>query len=303
MARALLTRRCVAAGLPLLPIASPLLAAADSADDAGVAFRALAKAMWVWKFAPSQSREIRSFAAAHGISTLFVSIPQADRARLLDGDVRTADAIRLLSDSGLEVLALAGDPSWIERPRDIARPLAALIEIRERLQLFHGLHLDVEPQAHPDWQKGNDAQTALVGKLVEFLATVRSRVRGLAIDVALSPVLSRFRLPGGENALAGISRHVSSVAIMAYRDTAAATVEWAAPALEIVNAAGVGWRIGVLVHESREPRTSFYGAPVKPFRAEMLKLDSLLRKRNGERLFKGLAFEDSAGLLRILATE
>jgi hypothetical protein len=94
-----------------------------------------------------------------------VSLSRSARTRLFAGDEGLANAIRSLSAAGLEVWALAGDPGWLEQPTQIPEPLQELIKIQEARALFHGLHLDVEPQADPRWRLGDGPRTQLLEAL------------------------------------------------------------------------------------------------------------------------------------------
>jgi hypothetical protein len=298
----LLSRRRLLAGLPMLPMAASS-ALAGSRDLARRDFAAVPKALWVWNFAPAQAAELAAFAARTGVSTLFVAFAIADRQRLLDGDPVMHAALRTLAQPGLEIWPLAGDPGWLDRPDSIPRPLALLIDIQKRHRLFAGLHLDIEPQAHRAWSSGRDAEVRLSQNLATLLATVKANAPGVAINAAVSPSLARLALPDGEDALARCCRSLSEVAIMAYRESAAATLAWAGPAIARAEAAGVPWRVGVLVHGSTEPHTSFAGLPKNFFRAEIIELDFFLRQAPSARLYKGLAFEDNAGFQLVLTDE
>jgi hypothetical protein len=296
------TRRGTLAAIGGLSFLSASPAAWASGSDAQ-AFRRIDKAMWVWKLDWDRVDELKAFVAALGISTLFVSLSQHARSRLLEDDAGLVSAISSLSDGNTVVWMLAGDPAWIDKPRDVAKPLRDLLEIQERLKLFAGLHLDVEPQAHPQWSLDQGARSQLLGKFSALLATVASRASSLPIEAAISPAIARVSLPNGENALLGIARHMSSMSIMAYRDTAAATLDWAGPTLDLLKTAGISWRMGVLVHQSTEARTSFFQTPPEQFRLEMLKLDRALLDRAGKPFYRGLVIEDYHGLRALMAPQ
>src|SRR5262249_15594343 len=136
-----------------------------------------------------------------------------------------------------------------------------------------------------------------------LLAKIKTRAKDLPIDAAIHPVLARMHLPDRGNVLAQTIRHVSSVSIMAYRDTAEATLGWAASTIAILQSHGVAWRTGVLVHESSEANISFSRYSADDFLIETSKLDTALRARYGDALYRGLAFEDYAGLGTVLAKQ
>ena len=105
---------------------------------------------------------------------------------------------------------------------------------------------------------------------------------------------------GGGNALRRIGEHVDRMSIMAYRDSASATLDWAASTLEMLMTTEISWRMGVLVHQSAENRISFFNAPLSSFMREMIELDRLLRASTNRQRYRGLVFEDYDGLRGLL---
>ena len=291
MSHDLPTRRAAITGLALLPLAVASPAVATNGPETR-SFHDISKAMWVWKYSPGQAARVQTFATQHNIATLFVSIPAAARLQLLNGDSMMAAELRVLSQHGRAVYALAGDPSWVETPNEIQPPLQLLIDIQDKLHVFHGLHLDVEPHSLPAWRSGAEAQGRLSANYLAFLATVRAHTKSWTLDVAVHPMLARLSLPDGRNALRAVTEQVTSVSLMAYRDNADTTIQWATPAIDILQAAHRRWRMGVLMYASKEPRTSFIDQPPDQFYAETAKLDALLRAHDQGGLYNGLVFED-----------
>ena len=244
------TRRNALAALGGLPFFAKQAAPTVIGD--AEAFGMINKAMWVWKIDWTAVEELRAFASKHGIATLFLSLSRSARTRLLARDEEPANAIRSLSAAGLEVWALAGDPGWLEQPTQIPGPLQELIKVQETRALFHGLHLDVEPQADPRWRLGDGSRTHLLEAFVRFLTAVAACMAPLPIEAAIHPAMARVNLSDGSNALRRIGEHVGRMSIMAYRDSAAATLDWAASTLEVLMTMETSWRMGVLVHQSAE---------------------------------------------------
>ena len=288
------TRRGALAALGALPFFSQQVDGIGISDAEG--FRAIEKAIWVWNLDWTLAGALGEFARTQGVATLFVSLPQGVRSRLLARDGELTHSIRSLSATGIEMWALAGDPAWLEDSTRLAGPLQEFIELQELHELFHGLHLDVEPHAHPRWRLGEGPRSQLLESFVEFFATVSARTKTLPIEAAVHPAMAQLRLRDGENLLRGIGRHVARMSIMAYRDSAVATFKWAMPAIEALTGTKVDWRVGVLVHKSNENRISFFNVPLTNFRLEMIELDGMLRARTDQQRYRGLAFEDYNGL-------
>ena len=267
------------------------------------AFDSVPKAAWLWGFDPARSSELNAFAVRHKISTLFVSLPRWMRDQISAGDSQGVEAIRRLAVGGVRVLALAGDPSWAKQPAVVPIPLRQILEFQSRFGLFAGLHLDVEPHTLPEWRSGEQARLDLSAGLAQFAKMAAVAGAGLPIEAALHPGLAAIRSESGANALEAVAGNLSVASIMAYRDNAADTIRRAASAVDILETAGIPWRLGVLVHETNEARTSFVGAPSREFLMSMRELDARFRRKSDGALFRGLAFEDLAGLRHLLADD
>ena len=294
----MLTRRTALTALGSLPFFAKQ--AAPAVIGEAEAFGMISKAIWVWKFDWAAVEELRAFSARQRIATLFLSLSRSARTRLFAGDEEPANAIRSLSPAGLEVWALAGDPGWLEQPTQIPEPLQELIKGQQTRALFHGLHLDVEPQANPRWRLGDGSRTQLLEAFVRFLTAVAARATSLPIEAAIHPAMARLNLRDGSNALRRIGEHVSRMSIMAYRDSASATLDWVASTLEVLMTMEISWRMGVLVHQSAENRISFFNTPLSSFMREMIELDRLLRASTNRQRYRGLVFEDYDGLRGLL---
>jgi len=163
-----------------------------------------------------------------------------------------------------------------------------------------GLHLDVGPQADPRWRLGDGPRTQLLEAFVRFLTAVAASTTSLPIEAAIHPAMARLNLRDGSNALRRIGEHVGRMSIMAYRNSASATIDWAASTLQVLMTTEIAWRMGVLVHQSAENRISFFNAPLSSFMREMIELDRSLRASSTRHRYRGLVFEDYAGLRELL---
>jgi hypothetical protein len=166
--------------------------------------------------------------------------------------------------------------------------------------LFDGVSLDVEPNALPAWHDQSRRQQLMEGT-VAFYDFVRAAAPNISIDAALNPAFAGLRLSSGQNFLAALAHRLDSVSIMAYRDNPERAIKWASRAIAVVEAAGLPWRLGVLVHTSSETGTSFVGTSRMVFEADMVALEDLVRSHGPSAHYRGLIFEDYNGLKRILA--
>lgn len=292
------SRRTLIATLAGAPLAATFGLASGHAAASGAAFRKLRKAMWVWKFDEQYFGELARFAAAESVDTMLLSLPAAMRAELEAGNAKILSRLRTLKQGGRSLLALTGDPSWVNTPQRLPQSVGTILTAVTQDGIFDGISLDVEPNALPGWHDpGERAQ--LMAHTLTFYATVRAAAGDLPIDAALNPAFAALNLPNGQGFLASLCAHLSSVSLMAYRDSPERILEWAEPAIAVIEAAQRPWWLGVLVHATSEKGTSFVGTSRAAFEADMVELDRMVRLR-AEANYRGLIFEDYDGLKRIL---
>lgn len=294
-----ITRRMAAKLMMLAPLAL-VNGRAHCADDIHP-FHDIPKGMWVWGLDTVSYDTLRVFAQSHKIETVLLSLSAPVRARLLNEDDTLLSKLRDFRDGPIQLVALTGDPSWAERAGRMPRSLNELLQIQARHHLFDGLHLDIEPHALLAWRE-KDRRAGLLQGLIEFFDFIYKSALDLPLDAALPPQYADVVLEGGENALQSLTRRLSMVSLMAYRDTAHEVVEWAAPALRVLQKTGVPWRMGVLVHPTAERGTSYVGTPSDLFLADMARLDEMLRNSSATATYRGLVFEDYDGLKELLGS-
>lgn len=263
------------------------------------AFRQISKSMWVWKTEPAEFPSLGEFARRWNITRALLSLPSSTLDRLMAGDRDIAGRIRKLRDTGLEVVALTGDPSWVEYDR-LPRSISKILDIAARQKLFDGLDLDVEPHVLSGWRKGGVHRERLMLGHLALIESTAKRAPGLSLGAALHPIYAKLALPDGQNYLDALCRRLQSVSLMAYRNRPKATIDWAEPAFPILERAKVPWRSGVLVHDSKEAGISYVGWQQSRFVADMTELDLQLRSLPSVDYCRGLIFEDYKGLSVIL---
>lgn len=297
------SRRTVLTVLAGSTLAAACATAPGHATAPSAAFRGLRKAMWVWNFGSDDLDALAAFATAEVVDTIFLSLPAAMRADLATGNVRTVARLRALRQKGLSLMALTGDPSWVRSPERVPQSLKQILAAATHDKaLFDGVSLDVEPNALPQWHNPSARPELLKGTLA-FYKKVRALAGRTPIDAALNPAFAELRLSDGQNFLEALCRQLTSVSLMAYRNLPERAYERAAPAATIIEAVGLPWRLGVLVHATHEKATSYVDTDRATFEADMVKLDALERGGRGpSRNYHGLIFEDYNGLQRILRT-
>jgi hypothetical protein len=160
-----------------------------------------ARAMWVWQ--PAEPAALVAWATANDVRTIFTYV-----------DVKALDApglgrLRALCDGhGILLDALGGEPGWVLDPAAATRWRDAV----ERLGVFHGLHLDVEPYLLPAW---NSDRAATVKRFLAVLDALHGGDRPLELDV---PFWYGTVQTGDRTLADEVLDRVDAVTVMSYRN-------------------------------------------------------------------------------------
>ncbi|RYP81867.1 hypothetical protein EKO23_22865 [Nocardioides guangzhouensis] len=166
------------------------------------------RAMWVWD--RPQVKGLVAFATRNGVQDLFVSVPT---------DLPTSGQLpwfRTLrtqaSAAGIRVHALGSETTWIDDHAAALRWQAAALGTG----LFDGVHLDVEPWLHPDWD--GPGRDAVLGRYLDLLAA-SCGATALRCEADVAFWLDTVAVPEGRLDDAVLTR-VDAVTVMSYRNTA-----------------------------------------------------------------------------------
>jgi hypothetical protein len=277
----------------LLAVASlPWLGVEPLRADA--AFTKISKAVWVWKDRILAPDDLAGFCERYQFEVLFLYLtPQAGEA-LLSGADNAQKVMATLRTGGRRVYACVGEPEWVIDPVRLPAHLA-LAARAVSTGLFDGLHLDVEPHALSAWRDPISRAPLLTGT-VKLLDLVRSALSDADIDAAVNPSFATVPYLG-ESFLTALSRRLTSISIMSYRDGVSETIKRAMPSIREISRLGRRWRLGVLVDPNPdEPGTSWSDRSASSLEAAMEELDRILRSQFSSRGYSGLAFEGYDGL-------
>jgi hypothetical protein len=262
-------------------------------------FRRLPKSIWVWNTEADELAALGDFANRWNISRALLGLRRGTVERLVAGDPKAQGAIEALRESGIEIMALVGDPSWVEQG-NVPRSVTRIMHIAAHRKLFDGLDLDVEPHALPGWHSGDAQRQRLMAGHVALFETLAREAGGLPLGAALHPTYAKLTLSDGRNYLEALCRSLQSASLMAYRNNAAATVDWSAASISVFERTRTPWRGGVLVHQAKEANISYVGKEGPEFIADMVELDHRLHSLPSADSYRGLIFEDYKSLLALL---
>jgi hypothetical protein len=256
---------------------------------------------WVWQKQTVLDAERRSallaFAEARGISELFVAI--ADDFEAGPGFEAFAELVRGAQRQHLDVLWVAGDPSWARTDKH-ARALdvvAWAVRINRALRArslpaVRGLQYDVEPYLLPEWSSGRVEE-----QYAALLDELRTATREAGLDLLLAvPFWLGERSARGTSLGIVAARASDELVVMAYRSNASAVADKATPLLRLPEARPRSILVAVET-SCREPaQTTLCGVSSAELDATLAQVGARL---GGEQAFGGLAVHDYPGWLAI----
>lgn len=251
-----------------------------------------ARALWVWD--EPDPITLVTYALTHRVNQLFLAIPpdvtSSTQRNRINATIATAHAV------GIRVDALGGDPTWVDTTNQgwvIEHWLTPALAVAG----FDGIHVDVEPYRNPSWSSD---QAGTVSRYLQLLTTVVQH-SGPTHPVEADVPFWFNTVPDGtgETLDSAVLAEVHSVAIMAYRNTAAGadgTLTLAAPTLAAAAAAGkhahIGQETRYLGPELTQTKQTFYGQTSAQMNTQLAAIDSA---EASSPAYNGIAVHDYTG--------
>lgn len=184
------------------------------------------RGVWVWKterfLEEGPSRQaLLAMRRAGQVERVYLSL---DRSMLdgFPGHAGVANLVSLLHLSGMRVSALVGDGGWIypakrERLTGALEKIASHNRAVEPGQRFDAVHLDIEPQALPEWKEGGAAKKQeLLSLLLDTVKEARSRLSAPEASIPLEVDIPVSYGKISPTDLDGIVGAADTVVVMAY---------------------------------------------------------------------------------------
>ncbi len=249
------------------------------------------RAIWAWSDTfdrgPEEGARFLEFCAAHGIGSVFLS-PGPDPSRpalpfAIDAFIESA------ARRGIEVELLVGDPSHLDGP---GRAIESAVALASRLHRdghpLHAVHLDIEPQAHPDFHAGGRERLvrSLGDKLREIRRDLGREAPGCLVSADLSPIFA--------NELLGVA---DESALMIYTTDVERVVRVAAPLLDTASRCGVQMWIGVNALAGRARDESFHSLGASSLERALTEIEQRFAEHPA---FRGVAIHDARAYRELL---
>jgi hypothetical protein len=171
------------------------------------------------------------------------------------GDGRLAVAAAHAAGRGVELAALAGDPTWADTHR---HHLLAWIDEVVGTGLVDELVLDVEPYLLPAWHDPT-THAALVARFAGTLELARVHAGGTTLTVAVPFWFDEIAADGGPTLLDVVARHADHLLVMAYRDSAAGVLALLDDERRVAAATGTGLEVALELTPQEPAYVSFHG--------------------------------------------
>jgi len=164
------------------------------------------RAMWLWGDSPAA--EVVDWAAANGVSEIFVYVSPAV---LTNGDLQRLQDMRMRADAlKIKLSALGGDSAWVTNHKAALAWQATVL----RTKLFAGIHLDVEPYLSDGWSTDLQATEKSYLALLDKMRVAST----LPLEADVPFWFGEYRV-GRANLADEVLKRVGAVTVMSYRDT------------------------------------------------------------------------------------
>lgn len=266
-------------------------------------FRAVPKHLQVFRTPPSAWPEAVELCRRLGIATIAISIPPAERQRLLADRAAAERAFAPLAQSGLAVRCMVGEGAWARGTgTPLPAPVLELFAINDRVFRFQALLLDVEPQVLPEWKRGERAN--LVRGTLALLAAARASCaeRGMKLSAALAPWYTKTPDPdrAGLTFLDGCLARLDEALIMAYRNAPDTALDFARDALAALAQRPIPCWIGLTTQANDAPGSTYAGLGAKRLMDDVAELYRRLKTGPAAPHISGIAIHQFATLRQIV---
>lgn len=164
----------------------------------------LIKAVWLYdleKMQAKKQKELLSELEKFGISLIYLDIEKDDSLLLdtLEGSELVAEFVDSAGMSGIGVEGMIlQEPQWIDLDEQWEEGAYRSNEVTCRVNMvadsgipFAGLHIDVQPHKHPEWDKSQwEANNELMGRFQNLLALIKSTITQSRVKLPFSTTVA-----------------------------------------------------------------------------------------------------------------
>ncbi len=194
---------------------------------------------------------------------------------------KLGDFIGKANDKNVRVYWLCGKYEWIEDPDTLYGKIDEFLEFQsESEHKFSGIHFDIEPHQHPDFDSERDR---LITAFAELAISIKVKYPNISTAYDIPFWLHDEITINGviKPAYAFIIDNANSVTVMSYRDSAEAVYECAREETEYAVAVGKTLNLGVETSENEDDIVTFYEEGAEYMNDQISELRKILPKNFG----------------------
>ena len=198
----------------------------------------------VWWWNNRLDSSYLTFAADNGVDEIYYYTSTFDE--------NNKSFIESAAGYNISVYWLTGDYTWIENPQDFYNEMEKYLSFQESSEhKFAGVHLDVEPHQHPQFE---ERRNELITKYVEFIYNVTNRYPQVSFDVDIPFWLEDEITFENETkeAYKFLMDYADRTFIMSYRDSAEGIVNVASDELSYASTINKEIFLGVETGEEED---------------------------------------------------
>jgi len=194
---------------------------------------------------------------------------------------KTSNFIKVANQKGMKVYWLAGEYKWLDNSENLISKVNEFVQYQNNFDYdFEGVHLDIEPHQHPDFDsKRNELITKLVAISNELKQTYSSVKFEYDIPFWLDDEISY----GGQTkqAFKFMIDYADRIFLMSYRDTAQKIYDVSKDEIEYAKAVDKTLVLGVETKENEIDIVSFFEEGKSVMNEEIKTIQTMLPNNFG----------------------
>ncbi len=203
----------------------------------------------VWWWNDELGNEYLEFASENNISEIYYCSSKFNE--------ETNEFIRKANSKGMKVFWLAGEYEWIENYSNLEKAIEEYLIYQNNYKyVFEGIHLDIEPHQHPEFES---KRNELITKFVGLTYYLKDNYSSLYIEYDLPFWLDDVVTYDGvsKEAFKHVMDTSSRVTLMSYRDSAEKIYDVSKEEIEYAKEIGKNLNLGVETESEEGDNVSF----------------------------------------------
>ena len=204
----------------------------------------------VWQWDNRLDSSYLDFAADNGVTEIYCYYSSFSQ--------KTTDFIAAANSKGIEVLWLAGKYEWVEDLDSLESKIEEFVAFQaSSSSRFAGIHLDIEPHQHPEF---DERREELITKYVELTFSLSGGFPSLRIEYDIpfwlddEVTIDGITKPAHEFVIDNAAR----VTVMSYRDSAEKILDCSKDEINYAKSVGKPLNLSVETGENSDDVVTFY---------------------------------------------